>query len=179
CAYSVRILRAEKCSTIIVSRGADGGTLAAARYGRRRFSLTQRRCARRVLSFLATSPRGGTFRDLSGRPSGNGENGGEVAWRGQLRTVTEHRPRGVAGSGALVAQLRGENVAAQRLLDEEHGLRGRGEAAALGPVGGEHGVDRVRGQYLAELGPGRTVPGPGALHAGLRMVPGHRGQGRR
>src|SRR5579863_7772903 len=80
---------------------------------------------------------------------------------------------------AVVAQPGGEDVAAQRLLDERDGLRGRGEAAALGLVGGEHGVDGVRWQRLAQLGPGRAVAVSRALDAGLRVVPRHRRQRRR
>src|ERR1700730_12680846 len=59
----------------------------------------------------------------------------------------------------VVAQLGSEGVAAQRLLDEDHRLGGAGQAPSLGPVGGEHGVDRVRRQRLAEFGPRRAVAG--------------------
>jgi len=66
----------------------------------------------------------------------------------------------------------------QRAFDQGDGPRGRGQPPALGPVGGEDGVDRVRRDRLAEFGTRRPVPVAGTLDAGLRMVPRHRGERR-
>ena len=72
----------------------------------------------------------------------------------------------------------GEPFAADGALDEFDRLRGRGEPASFGAVGGEYRVDGVRRHRLGQFGARRAVSLPGALDAGGRVMPGHGGEGR-
>jgi hypothetical protein len=73
------------------------------------------------------------------------------------------------------AQLRREDLAAQRPADQVHGARGLDQPAALGAVDLQHGVNAA-GRQVAQLSASGPVPLARAPDARGQVVPGQHGE---
>ncbi len=90
--------------------------------------------------------------------------------------AVRHRPLYAAALVLGAAQLRGEDLAAQRPLDKVHGACGLDQPATLGAVGRQHRLHAAGRQLAAELGAGGPVTLACALHARGQVMPGQGGE---